>query len=140
MVGSEYDANSTDSWTSPAKRKLFRLVAVELWFGNVFLEYTESLYICGHNSEQHSLPQHRCRSRALVYGCNVILWRWHIQQDNEPCHRARSVSNGFRNINQSLTCFYGQISLLTSIIWSICGTKSKDHFSLKTPPSKLTQL
>ncbi|GBM53693.1 hypothetical protein AVEN_233664-1 [Araneus ventricosus] len=35
---------------------------------------------------------------------------------------------GLRNINQSLNCFHGQLSPLISILRSICGTKSRDHF------------
>ncbi|GBM89199.1 hypothetical protein AVEN_97062-1 [Araneus ventricosus] len=56
--------------------------------GNVFFEYTGSLYIYGHNSEQHSLLQRWCRPRALVYGCNVPLWRWSLSAGHctlTPC-------------------------------------------------------
>ncbi|GBM23752.1 hypothetical protein AVEN_271116-1 [Araneus ventricosus] len=35
---------------------------------------------------------------------------------------------GLGNINKSLTCFYSQLSPLTSILWSICGTKSEYRF------------
>ncbi|GFW64131.1 hypothetical protein TNCV_708361 [Trichonephila clavipes] len=41
--------------------------------GNVVLEYTGSLDICGYNSEQRSLSQHRCCSCSLVYGCESSL-------------------------------------------------------------------
>ncbi|GBL94987.1 hypothetical protein AVEN_187496-1 [Araneus ventricosus] len=37
-AGSEYGANSTNSWTPPAKRQLFRLVAGELWCVECFPE------------------------------------------------------------------------------------------------------
>lgn len=35
---------------------------------NDFLEYTEFLNSCEHNSEQRSLSYHRYRSCALIYG------------------------------------------------------------------------
>ncbi|GBM06905.1 hypothetical protein AVEN_147844-1 [Araneus ventricosus] len=70
--------------------------------GNVFLEYTGSIYICGYNSIQHSLPQHHCRSREFVYEYMVMITAG-------QCTVLDRSQIGVRNINQSVTCFHDQI-------------------------------
>ncbi|GFR22775.1 hypothetical protein TNCT_587111 [Trichonephila clavata] len=58
MAGSEYGTDCTKSWSSFAKRQLFRAHSGGLMvLRNVFvLEYAESPGFCGYNTEHHRLP------------------------------------------------------------------------------------
>ncbi|GBN43491.1 hypothetical protein AVEN_259544-1 [Araneus ventricosus] len=67
------------------------------WRWNYGLKYFGPLGICGHNSEQHSLPQHRFRSHALVYGYNVPLWRRSME------HMRGEIQRSLRSLETQLS-------------------------------------
>lgn len=99
--------------------------------GNVFLEYIWSFAICGHNSEEHSLLQHRFRSHVLtdrqLQSYNVLLCRQPFSRTMHHITVFNRPQFSLRNMNQSLICFHGQFSPQILNLLSICGTISGDH-------------
>lgn len=93
------------------------------------LKYT---YICKHILSQHLWQQWTAHLISIFWPIIFITLPYgdgHFQKDKVPCYCARSQI-GLRNVNQKLTCFYGQISPLTHVLFRTCGTMSNDYFDI----------
>ncbi|GBM45370.1 hypothetical protein AVEN_270684-1 [Araneus ventricosus] len=88
MAVSEYGATARIQDPSYQMTTLQVSGCVIMVWGMFSCRSNDNLDICGHNCEQHIIPQHRCRSRALVYGYNVPSWRWSVSAGQctlSPC-------------------------------------------------------